>query len=312
MNSDLAPDELAARISSISVRVPEDRIDLDEAVRAGTKRRWHQRLAVAGAFGCVAAATASAFLLSPATPPPAAQGKTPPPAAQGRALPPATPGKSTATTMPDAQRSTLPAARLDGRWLATSIDGQDVSSWRDPHGLPANIIFGADDSPGRWQMQGDCGPLIQDDFALRKDGSFSEAALPPPASCPAERVSSPDLGLAIARTAFVTVEQASKSPFRTMLLLDRHRKVVARLREDTRIASPTPICVKALGSGATADGTFTTVERIRNDKLAATTVPDEVLPGVSFGDVAVYCHAAGANASVRYAVTAGGQMVKLR
>jgi hypothetical protein len=296
MNVDIAPDEVAARVSSSSIPVVAD-IDIDEAVRAGKKRLMRQGLAVAGAVGCVALVAGAVFILSPVTHDNQAR--------QDRA---------SATASVGATNSMLTAEQLGGRWLALSIDGNDVSSWRDVSGLPANMIIGADGSPDQWQVNRACGPLVQGDFILGQDGAF---AMPAPAQlwmqpCPMLRTATPDLVGAISRTAFVTVDQPSNSPSRTMSFFDGNRKPVARWREDVAIKGSTSVCKKALGKDATADGTFTTIRRILRQSLPATKNPGDVFRGVSGGDIAIYCHGSAATPSVRYAVTINGQMVELR
>jgi hypothetical protein len=206
------------------------------------------------------------------------------------------------------------AESLDGRWIAVRIDGHDVSSWRDVSGNPANIIIGADGAPDRWQVNRACGPLVGGDFTLWADGSFT-AALPPLRlqPCPMLTTPTPDLLDAVARTAYVSVDQLGDSAPRTLRFLDGHRRPIALWREDFTTKSRAAVCKKALGGTATSAGTFTTVERIRAKHLAATSAkPEDVLPDVPGGTVAVYCSTTEAGSPVRYAVTADGHKVKLR
>ncbi|MEU6064670.1 hypothetical protein ABZ864_09250 [Streptomyces sp. NPDC047082] len=294
MNPDQTPEELATRIASITISAPDDRIDIDEAVRAGTRRRRYRRLAGAGVFACVVALAGSVAVVTQA-------------------------GHDGSDTMatPGFRASALTAEGLGGRWTAVRIDGHDVSSWRDIGGMPANIIIGADGEPNAWQVNRACGPLVGRSFALHADGSFT-ATLPPPrfVPCPMLTTPPPDLRDAVARTAYVAVDRPDNSSARTLRFLDSHARLVALWREDTTIssrASMTSVCSKALGPSSTSDGTFTTVEHVRAKHLAATTAkPDDVLPDVPDGTVAIHCSASEKGAPVRYAVTADGHMVKLR
>ncbi|MFE2432519.1 hypothetical protein ACFXJ5_38095 [Streptomyces sp. NPDC059373] len=290
MNPDRTPEELAARIASISISAPADHIDIDEAVRVGTRRRRRRRLAVACVFACVVAVTGSVAVATQA-------------------------GHDRSNTMatPSFRGAALTAEGLGGRWIAVRIDGRDVSSWRELGGIPANIIIGADGAPNTWQVNSACGPLDGGTFTLQADGSFT-AAVPPRRfqSCPMYTTPPPDLLDAVARTAYVAVDEPGDSAARTLRFLDSHKRLVALWREDTTTRSRAAVCKKALGRGSTSDGTFTTVERVRAKHLAATAKPEDVLPDVPGGTIAVYCSATEAGSPVRYAVTADGQKVKLR
>ncbi|MGW7404131.1 hypothetical protein ACWGI9_10385 [Streptomyces sp. NPDC054833] len=294
MTPDQTPEELATRIASISISAPADRIDIDEAVRAGTRRRRYRQLAVVGAFACVVALAGSVAVVTRA-------------------------GHDRRDTLatPIYGNSALTAEGLGGRWTAVRIDSRDVSSWRDLGGMPANIVIGADGEPNAWKVNGACGPLVGGSFTLGTDGSFT-ATMPPPRfqSCPMLTTPTPDLLDAVARTAYVTVDAPADSAARTLRFLDSHKQVVALWREDTTIssrASMTAVCRKALGHSFTADGTFTTVERVRAKYLAATnTKPESVLSDVPGGTVAIHCSTAENGEPVRYAVTADGHKVKLR
>ncbi|MFF4397209.1 hypothetical protein [Streptomyces sp. NPDC001480] len=215
---------------------------------------------------------------------------------------------------PSFDGAAVTAHDLGGRWTAVQMDGRDVTSWRDASGVPANLVIGADDAPNGWQVNRACGPLVGGSFALRPDGSFT-ATLPPPGfqSCPMLSTQPPDLVDAVARTAYVVVEESADSATRTLRFLDDRRRPVASWREDATIRSGAALCKKVLGRGATADGAFTTVERIRTRHLAgATTKSEDVLPTVPDGTVAVYCSATEAGSPTRYAVTADAHKVRLR
>jgi hypothetical protein len=208
----------------------------------------------------------------------------------------------------------LTAEGLGGRWIAVRIDGRDVSSWRDASGIAANIIIGADGAPNGWQVNGACGPLVGGTFTLRADGSFT-AAVPPRRfqSCPAYTTPAPDLLDAVARTAYVVVDDPGGSAARTLRFLDSRKRPVALWREDTTTKSGAAECRKALGPKSASDGTFTTVERIREKRMSATNAEvGDVLPDVPGGTVAIHCSATGTGSPVRYAVTADGQKVRLR
>lgn len=285
------PEELAARIGSLSISAPADRVDIDEAVRAGTRRRLRRRLAVAGVFACVVAVAGSAAVATRASH-----------------------DRSSTLAAPTFGSAALTAQDLVGRWIAVSVDGRDVSSWRDVSGLPANLVIGADGSQNGWQVNGACGPLIAGTFALREDGSFT-ALLPPLRfqSCPRLSTPTPDLRDALGRTAYVTVDEPGGSAARTLRFLDSHKRLVAQWREDTTIAPPDTVCKKALGAKAVSYGMFTTVERIRAKRLAAADLkPENVLPDVPDGTVAVYCSFREKGSLVSYAVTADGRKVRLR
>ncbi|MEU0049911.1 hypothetical protein [Streptomyces sp. NPDC006309] len=291
MNPDQTPEELAVRIASLGISAPAGRVDIDEAVRAGTRRRRRRRFAVAGVFACVVAVAGSVAVAT-------------------------RPGHDRSDTMaaPGFRAAAPTAEGLGGRWIAVRIDGRDVSSWHDASGLPANLVIGADGAPNGWQVNRPCGPLAGGSFALRADGSFT-AAVPPRRfqSCPMLTTPAPDLLDAVARTARVAVEAPGGSAARTLRFLDSRGRVVALWREDTSTRSRAAVCEKALGHGATADGTFTTVEHVRAKHLAATTAePEDVLPGVPGGTLAVHCSVTGKGSPVRYAVTARGQKVRLR
>ncbi|MEU9986067.1 hypothetical protein AB0E10_04525 [Streptomyces sp. NPDC048045] len=291
MNPDKAPEDLAARIAALSISAPAGRIDIDEAVRAGTRRRRRRQLAVAGVFACVVAVAGTAAVVT-------------------------RPGHDGSGTLaaPRFGRAALNAEGLGGRWIAVRIDGRDVSSWRDIGGIPANLLIGADGTPNRWQVNRGCGPLVGGTFTVRADGSFG-AVLPPAQlqSCPMAHTVPPDLLDALGRTAHVTVDQPAGSTTRTLRFLDSRRRLVALWREDTTIGSPAAVCRKALGDGSASDGTFTTVERVRAKRLAATDAgPEDVLPGVPGGTVAVHCSVTEAGSPVGYAVTADGRKVRLR
>lgn len=284
------PEELAARIASLRISAPADRVDIDEAVRAGTRRRLRRRLAVAGVFACVVAVAGSAAVATRA----------------GH-------DRSNTLAAPMFGGTNLPAEDLRGRWIAVSVDGRDVSSWRDVSGLPANLVIGADGSQNGWQVNGACGPLIAGTFALREDGSFT-ALLPPLRfqSCPRLSTPTPDLRDALGRTAYVTVDGPGGSAARTLRFLDSHKRLVAQWREDTTIKSPDTVCKKAFGAKAVSYGLFTTVERIRAKRLAATDPdPGNVLPGVPGGTVAVNCSFREKGSLISYAVTADGRKVRL-
>ncbi|MFD4567071.1 hypothetical protein ACFWOX_22120 [Streptomyces sp. NPDC058467] len=291
MNPDKTPEELAERIASLSISAPADHIDIDEAVRVGTRRRWRRRLAVAGVFACVVAVAGSVAVATQA-------------------------GNDRSNTMatPTFGGAALTAEGLGGRWIADQVDGSDVSSWRDAGGIPANIIIGADGTPNGWQVNGACGPLVGGTFTVRADGSFT--ATPPSRrfqSCPMLSTPTPDLLDAVVRTAHVTVESPSDSAARTLRFLDIDKRLVALWREDTATKSAAAVCKKALGSTSASDGTFTTVERVRAKHLAVTNAnPENVLPGVPGGAVAINCSATEAGSPVRYAVTADGHKVRLR
>ncbi|MEU7060663.1 hypothetical protein [Streptomyces sp. NPDC046197] len=291
MNPDKAPEDLAARIAAISITAPADHIDIDEAVRVGSKRRRRRWLAVAGVCACVVAVAGSVAV-----------------ATQMRH------DRSVTTAAPQVRGPALGAERLTGRWIAVQVDGRDVSSWRDVGGLPANIVIGADGSPDTWQVNRACGPLVGAGFTLHPDGSFA-ATLPPRRgqSCPMLTTPTPDLLGAVARTAYVVVDEPGGTSARTLRFLDSHRRLVALWREDTATRSPASVCEKGLGHGAAFAGTFTTVERVRDKRESATNQnPEEVLSGVPGGTVAIRCAVTEAGSTVRYAVTAGGQKVRLR
>lgn len=206
------------------------------------------------------------------------------------------------------------AQALGGRWTAVRIDGRDVTSWRDASGNPANLVIGADGAPNGWQVNRACGPLVGGSFTLHAEGSFT-ATLPPPGfqSCPMLSTQPPDLVDAVARTAHAVMEKPAGSATRTLRFLDSHRRLVAMWREDASISSGAALCKKVLGRGATSDGTFTTVERIRAKHLAgAKTKSEDVLPGVPGGTVAVHCSTTEPDSPVRYAVTADAHKVRLR
>ncbi|MGW2572561.1 hypothetical protein [Streptomyces sp. NPDC001537] len=291
MNADKSPEDLAARIASISISAPTDRVDIDEAVRAGTKRRWRRRLAVAGVCACVVAVAGSVAVATQV-------------------------GHERSNTMaaPGVRGPALTADGLGGRWIAVRIDGHDVSSWRDVGGMPANIIIGADGASNGWQVNRACGPLVGGTFTLQANGGFT-AELPSPRgqSCPRLTTPTPDLVDAVSRTAYVAVDEPGGSAARSLRFLDSKKRLIALWREDTTTKSPDAVCKKALGGTSTADGTFTTVERVRSKHLAATNArPEDVLPDVPGGTVAVYCSATGTGSTARYVVTADGQKVKLR
>jgi len=202
------------------------------------------------------------------------------------------------------------SADLAGRWIAVQIDGSDVSSWHDIGGMPANIVIGADSSPNDWQINRSCGPLLHGTFTLRRDGSFA-ASVPSPQlqSCPSVTALPPDLLGAVARTASVALTGQGSSTPRALRFLDSHRRLIALWREDSAIRSRTSACTTALGDAATSDGSFTTVDRIRDKHLS---VPVDALPDVSGGTVAIYCWTTETGTTVRYAVTTAGQQVRLR
>ncbi|MFJ3307361.1 hypothetical protein ACIPSA_30550 [Streptomyces sp. NPDC086549] len=294
MTPDQTPEELAVRIASISIGAPADRIDIDEAVRAGTRRRRYRRLAVAGVFACVVAVAGSVAVATQV----------------GH-------DKSGTMASPVFSSSGLTAEGLGGRWIAVRIDGRDISSWRDVSGIPANIIIGTDEVPHAWQVNSACGPLVGGDFTLQADGSF-KATSPPRRfqSCPMLTTPPPDLLDAISRTASVTMDAPDDSAARTLRFLDSHERLVALWREDSTIssrASMTSACKKALGRESASDGTFTTVEHVRSKHLAATnTEAEDALPDVPGGTVAVYCSVTDKGSPVRYAVTTDGHKVRLR
>ncbi|QIY70941.1 hypothetical protein HEP84_18840 [Streptomyces sp. RLB1-33] len=290
MNPDKTPEELATRIASITISAPADRVDIDEVVRVGTRRRRRRRLAVAGVFACVVAVAGSVAVTT-----------------QGDH------GRSNTMATPRFRSAALTAEGLGGRWIAVRIDDRDVSPWRDVGGMPANIIIGADGAPNGWQVNRACGPLAGGSFTLQADGSFT-AVLPPPQfqSCPMLTTPPPGLLDAVARTAYVAVDEPGDSAARTLRFLDSHHRLIALWREDTTTTSGAAVCKKALGSKSTSDGTFTTVERVRAKHLAATNAkPEDVLPDVPGGTVAVYCSTTQTGSPVRYAVTADGHKVRL-
>ncbi|MCF3131539.1 hypothetical protein [Streptomyces olivochromogenes] len=294
MNPDQTPDELTARIAAISVSAPADHIDIDEAVRAGTKRRRRRRLATAGAFTCVVALAGSVAVATQA-------------------------GHDQRDTMatPTFGRAALTANDLGGRWIAVRVQGRDISSWRDVSGIPANIIIGADGEANAWQVNTACGPLVGGDFTLGTDGSFT-ATVPPRRfqSCPRLATPPPDLPEAMARTAYVAVDAQGDARGRTLRFLDSHKRLIALWREDTAISSRaamTSVCKKALGRESASNGTFTTVEHVRAKHLAATNAKSEdVLPDVPGGTIAVRCSATDRGSPARYAVTVDGHKVRLR
>ncbi|MGW2641972.1 hypothetical protein [Streptomyces sp. NPDC001348] len=291
MKHDQTPEDLAARIASLSISAPADHIDVDAAVRAGTRRRRRRHLAVAGVVAGVVAVAGSAAVATQA-------------------------GHDRSNTMatPRFGSASVTAQDLGGRWTAVRVDGRDVTSWRDAGGIPANLVIGADGAPNGWQVNRACGPLVGGSFTLHADGSFT-ATLPPPGfqSCPMLSTQPPDLMDAVARTAYVAVAEPADSATRTLRFLDSRRRLVALWREDATIGSGAALCKKVLGRGATSDGTFTTVERIRTKHLAgAETRSEDVLPGVPGGSVAVYCSATEAGSPARYAVTADAHKVRLR
>lgn len=287
MNAENFPDDPARRLASLRLDPPVDRIDIDMAVRAGTRRRRARRFAVAGAFACAVLAIGSIYVVTQ-------MGH---PGGSGQIA-----GTSTRGAAP------TPEA-LAGRWIAVQVDGVDVSSWRDNSGLPANIIIGADRLPDTWQINRDCGPLVQGSFTLGPDGSF-RAVVPTPVAvyCPASVSLPPDLPGVLGQTAFVDVTTATGGLPRFLRLLDRHSRPLAVWREDTAITSPTPLCQRALGMGATADGTFTTVERLRSQPRSGAGDPLSEVPG---GAVAVRCRINESGTAVTYAVTAAGQKARL-
>ncbi|MFK0018347.1 hypothetical protein [Streptomyces sp. NPDC090798] len=291
MNPDKTPEELAARIASITISAPADRVDIDEAVRVGTRRRWRRRLAVAGVFASVVAVAGSVAVATQADH-----------------------GRSNTMATPSFRSAALTAEGLGGRWIAVRIDGSDVSSWRDVGGMPANIIIGADGAPNGWQVNRACGPLAGGSFTLKADGSFTAVLSPPQFQpCPMLTTPPPDLLDAVARTAYVAVDEPGGSAARALRFLDSHKRLIALWREDTTTASRAAVCEKALGRKSTSDGSFTTVERVRAKHLAATNAkPEDVLPDVPGGTVAVYCSTTGTGSPVRYAVTADGHKVRLR
>jgi hypothetical protein len=299
MKPDIAEEDLVERIALISTDSPADRIDVDKAIRAGKRRRWHRQLAVTGAFACVLAATASVFLVT-----------------QRGHDSSTNADRSGSLTVPTAEVRGLVATadRLAGRWLGVTLDGRDISSWRDVGGLPASLIIGADGLPGRWQMNRTCGPLVAGSFTLQADGSFTPL-LPSPRvqHCPMATTSTPDLVAAIARTAYITVDEPSGSAPRTLRFLDSHHQLIASWSEDPLVRFKTAACKKALGQDARADETFTTVEQLRqkNETLNAASPQDAFtrLPG---GMVAIYCQSIQAGIPVRYAVTNGDEKARLR
>ncbi|MFG2560365.1 hypothetical protein [Streptomyces sp. NPDC048496] len=136
-----------------------------------------------------------------------------------------------------------------------------------------------------------CGPLAGGTFRLRADGLFSAESAPPRfQSCPRLTTPGPDLLHVVARAAYVTVGQPDGSATRTLRFLDSRKRLVALWREDTTTRSTAQRaawCEKALGGGATSDGTFTTVERVREQHMSATNAKaEDVLPDVPDGTVA--------------------------
>jgi hypothetical protein len=285
VNSDIAPDDLAARIGAIRIDAPADHIDLDRAVRAGTRRRRRRHgFVLAGVFACVVAATGSAFLVTR-------------PVQQSRPAPPVV-----ATQRPETALD-----RLSGRWYAVTVDGHDVTGWRDWTGMPGFLVVGADGVPNGWQVNRICGLVSEGSFLLGADGSF-HATVPGPRnmSCPMMTTFPPDIEGALARTAVAVVDGP------TLRLLDGHRKVVAVWRRDTTISSLASVCQKALGGGARPGGTFTTVDRIRDLGMSATgAAAEDVFPQTPGGEIAVYCES-GWPTTMRYAVTPNGQKTPLR
>jgi hypothetical protein len=203
------------------------------------------------------------------------------------------------------------AADLNGRWIAETIDGRDVSAWRDVSGLPANIIIGADQAANQWQVNLTCGPLIQGSFVLHADGSF-KASVPavPFQSCPSVSEPMPDLLGAIGGTAFVEVTESGGG--RSLRFLNKSRQLVALWREDPTMTSRGSVCVTALGARSTAkDGAFTTVQAVRDRHLSGEKTVDDVFKDVPGGTVALYCVITGADGSKTYAVTSAGQVEPL-
>jgi hypothetical protein len=276
-------DDLIERIAAVSVALPADPLDVDEAIRTGTRRRRGRQVAVAvtGAFAAVLAVTGSVYVIR---------------SFDQRA--------DLTTAGPPLTAPVVTADQLAGRWIGVDVDAHDISSWRDASGLPANIIIGADQAPDTWRANRSCGPLVAGTFAVKAGGSFTFDA-PPPSfqSCPMATSVAPDLPGAIVRTVHVEVDPAGSDP-RTLRFLDGAGQRIASWREDVTIRSAASWCHTALGAQAVYTGGFTTVEEARAKAAAA-------FPDVPGGAVAVYCTRVEQAATVTYAVTAEGQKAKL-
>jgi hypothetical protein len=276
-------DDLIERIAAVSVALPADPLDVDDAIHAGTRRRQRRRVAVTVTSACAAvlAVTGSVYAFR---------------SFHQRA--------DLTTAGPQLTAPVVTADQLAGRWIGVDVNAHDISSWRDASGLPANIIIGADRAADTWRANRYCGPLVAGTFAVKADGSFTfEPPAPSFQSCPMTTSVAPDLPDAIARTVQVEVDPVGSDP-RTLRFLNGAGQPIASWREDMTIRSAASWCHTAVDAQAVYTGIFTTVEEVR--AKAATSFPD--VPG---GAVAVYCTTVEQSATVTYAVTAGGKKAKL-
>lgn len=221
------------------------------------------------------------------------------------------PGSTPSLVRHESSGSAVEALR--GRWVAVSLDGQDVSGWRDISGLPASLIIGADRKPNGWQVNSACGPPISGRFTLWADGSFTPTVpLPSRQHCPAFHVTRrpPDLRGALGRTAFVTVDGVSP---RTLYFFGDHKQLIMSWREDAALGNLARLCRKVLDERATYGGSFTTIEQIRRQYRRDNSYPHgRISMGVPPDTVAVYCHATAAHRSRRFAITATGRIFPIK
>jgi hypothetical protein len=303
MNADHeSTDDARDVLATLTGAAPPDRLDVDHVVRRGQYRRRVRRAgAVAASAAAVVVLLTGLSLAIPGHPDnviPRHHGNT------------ATPSTRSGEPLIAAVTS---LRQLSGRWIAVTIDGRDVSAWRDASGLPANLIVGADGRPATWQANLLCGPLARGTFALGHDAALHAS---PPAPwmqhCPRSQTAPPDVLGVLARTVSGGVSPGLATRPTRLLLFNAHGQVIADWRADPALASLPQLCSHALLAPVASAGPFTTVADVR--ALVSGSTPaaaPNVLPTSPDGAVAVYCWTLHGSTGRSYAVTTDGHSVQL-
>jgi len=268
-----------------------DRLDIDAAVHSGRRRRRVRVGATLGAaLGVVVLAGAIVVTALP-------QRDTSP-------VVPATPTTGPVTS----------AAQLTGRWIADSIDGQDVTAFRDLGGNAIVATFGGTALPTSWEATGECSP-VSGDFTVTPGGQFHAVAnVGVVVFCPeVTRVQTYSLRAFTAATAAELTAAAGTEPA-TLTLLDGAHRMLARFHAYDKTAAQ--LCDAALGAGSVVSaGPITTAAQVRSTSggpAPGTTQPaTDAFPGFPYSSAAAYCWTGGNGTYTSYGVVEAGPSVKL-
>lgn len=276
-------------LATAVARPAPDRLDVDAAVRSGRRRR---RVRV----GTTLAAAAAVVLLA------------------GVVVVTAHPGRDTSPTVPAESGLVTSAGQITGRWIADSMNGQDVTAFRDDYGQPAVATFGGTGTPTSWEATGYCLP-VTGDFTVTDTGVFhAEPSADGVRNCPNAPGWTPNQLQAFTTAASARLTPATNTRLETLALLDSRGIPVAVFHRYGTTAAQ--LCDAALGDGAVVSaGPVTTAGQIRSFHLGGPAPgaqpAKDAFAGFPYSWPAAWCWAGGNGTYTSYGVVESGPSVKL-